>query len=39
VTRAVDLVEVEPISGAASAERVVIAEPEPVDADAIGSNP
>ena len=39
VTRAVDLVEVEPISGAASAERVVIAEPEPVDADAVGSNP
>jgi predicted phosphodiesterase len=39
MTRAVDLVEVEPISGAASAERVVIAEPEPVDADAVGSNP
>jgi hypothetical protein len=38
-TRAVDLVEVEPASGAASAERVVIAEPESVDADAAGSNP
>ena len=39
VTRAVDLVEVEPVSGAASAERVVIAGPEPVDADASGSSP
>jgi predicted phosphodiesterase len=37
--RAVDLVEVEPVSGAASAERVVIAEPESGDADAAGSNP
>jgi predicted phosphodiesterase len=38
-TRAVDLVQVEPVSGAASAERVVIAEPEPVDADAAGAGP
>ena len=30
--RAVDLVEVEPASGAASAHRVVIPEPEPADA-------
>ncbi|MGH3035748.1 MAG: metallophosphoesterase family protein, partial [Gaiellaceae bacterium] len=39
VTRAVDLVKVEPVSGAASAERVVIPEPEPVDADAAGASP
>ena len=30
--RAVDLVEVEPATGAASAHRVVIPEPEPADA-------
>ncbi|MGH3015624.1 MAG: metallophosphoesterase family protein, partial [Gaiellaceae bacterium] len=40
VTRAVDLVEVEPISGAASAERVVIAEPrEAAEGEAGASSP
>jgi len=40
VTRAVDLVEVEPISGAASAERVVIAEPREVaEGEAGASSP
>jgi hypothetical protein len=39
-TRAVDLVEVEPVSGAASAERVVIAEPREVgEGEAGGSSP
>lgn len=39
VTRAVDLVEVEPISGAASAERVVIAEREVAEGEAGASSP